>query len=205
MCVPVLSCSTCHPTSTYTTRKQAPWAAVVKFPVTPLRIGPFFGCSRHNNINSSANTAVAELTFFLSPGWNLTSELHLHTGSFRSLHSSESETAVVLLLYTILNNCLCCWCFAEPGVVSECSAVYLWFPLLLALLQDTIHWNFEAKAVYRYGGSLVGHLSSSCNQTPTIPPKSWLDLPVTKANSSYTKHSRDCGLHPDYCTKFPPL
>ena len=40
---------------------------------------------------------------------------------------------------TILTNCLRCWCFPEPGVLSDCSAVSLWFLLLLLQLRQTTH------------------------------------------------------------------
>lgn len=54
-------------------------------------------------------------------------------------------------IYTILNNCLCCWCFPEPGVVSDSSAVFFVIPApplhpppLLLLLWETVPFSFPS-------------------------------------------------------------
>lgn len=155
ICAAVLSCSSCHHTSTHPTWKQAP-GQLLSHSLSPVAegLGPFVSHSRHNNTNSSPITARAEPTCF----WGFRLKLwHLsYTCIQTPLGLNLAQGLRQLYRYyvcTILTNCLCCLCFPEPGVVFECSAVSLRFLFLLFLLhlllqfRETIHLGLSINPV----------------------------------------------------------
>lgn len=155
ICAAVLSCSSCHHTSTHPTWKQAPRAAVVTFPVTR--------CWGTGTFRQPLQTQHHQLLAHHCQSW---ADVFLGVQA-ETWHLSYTCVQTPLGLYlaqglrqlyryyvcTILTDCLCCLCFPEPGVVFECSAVSLWFLFLLFLLQlllqfrETIHLGLSINPV----------------------------------------------------------
>lgn len=101
---------------------------------------PFVNRSRHNN-TSSAVAARGWPTCFWVPDWNLTFEQHLLTHSSGLYLAQGLWQLYHYYVCTILTDYLCCWCFPEPGVVSERSAVSFCHSCSCSLLRLLLHFR----------------------------------------------------------------
>lgn len=134
----VLSCSSCHHTSTDPTMKGS--CHVTCHPLLRdrdlLSATPDTTTPTHRPSPPEPSWRISE-TWYLSYTWVQT-PLGLYL-------AQALRQLCCYYVCTILTDCLCCRCFPEPGVVFECSAVSLRFLFLFIppLLGSYSVWAFN--------------------------------------------------------------